>query len=670
MHERRSKSRKHLLLFRFCRIVATVLCFAMFTIAVAASEATDDAGGRIGTWTRPLVMNMSEKNLIKALLSEYDKKSRPVIDDDPADGGTPKIDRPKEKGKNAPTIPIQQVTVEFGLRLVQILDLDEMEQVLTTSMIVLYEWTDYHLRWDPKNESGIEVLHIPTKDIWLPDIALYNYADERLEERREVAAKVHSNGTVEWHPMAIYKSACEIRIEYFPFDVQTCDLKFGPWTYDGWRVNITYYHRTMKSAFDLDEMIPSPEWKILNYSAVYNSVVYPCCPEPFVDITFRIYMKRSTLFYSFILILPCFLLSSLTLVLFWLPPETPAKMVLGMNIFVAFFLLMLLLEKQTPAASDSFPRIGQYYCLNMGIITLSTFLCVIIVNFHFRGDNRQEVPFWLKKLAIHHGARVLCVNLAKPGPPQQQQQQQKQKHQKSESSRRKQQRLDEDYPMQAPAAGLRSPSSTNQQQANNAGSPTTSLASTRRGGCPLLTQPLHFQTFNSQDAHHCHQQQHQEASGPSISGFSGMGGGGGYAEVDEMMLQCLPRQLLRQQQQHQQLLRQQQQQYRQQHRHSRGSSSADLFPVAVLDAITRRRINLLTKDVQDIVKALRYIQRLHDNRERVNKIVQEWRNVGLVLDRLFFLIYFVIIAVSSVGFFSSEDYVDTTILPNTNNSAT
>uniref|UniRef100_A0A1I8J944 Neur_chan_LBD domain-containing protein n=1 Tax=Macrostomum lignano TaxID=282301 RepID=A0A1I8J944_9PLAT len=618
----------------------------MFTIAVAASEAADDAGGRIGTWTRPLVMNMSEKNLIKALLSEYDKKSRPVIDDDPADGGTPKIDRPKEKGKNAPTIPIQQVTVEFGLRLVQILDLDEMEQVLTTSMIVLYEWTDYHLRWDPKNESGIEVLHIPTKDIWLPDIALYNYADERLEERREVAAKVHSNGTVEWHPMAIYKSACEIRIEYFPFDVQTCDLKFGPWTYDGWRVNITYYHRTMKSAFDLDEMIPSPEWKILNYSAVYNSVVYPCCPEPFVDITFRIYMKRSTLFYSFILILPCFLLSSLTLVLFWLPPETPAKMVLGMNIFVAFFLLMLLLEKQTPAASDSFPRIGQYYCLNMGIITLSTFLCVIIVNFHFRGDNRQEVPFWLKKvsafdevsflsernnevnklstrcrfavqrarrlvsstcrawlLAIHHGARVLCVNLAKPGPPQQQQQQQqKQKHQKSESSRRKQQRLDEDYPMQAPAAGLRSPSSTNQQQANNAGSPTTSLASTRRGGCPLLTQPLHFQTFNSQDAHHCHQQQHQEASGPSISGFSGMGGGGGYAE--------------------------------------------------------------------DIVKALRYIQRLHDNRERVNKIVQEWRNVGLVLDRLFFLIYFVIIAVSSVGFFSSEDYVDTTILPNTNNSAT
>ena len=37
-------------------------------------------------------------------------------------------------------------------------------------------------------------------------------------------------------------------------------------------------------------------------------------------------------FYNYILILPCVLLSSLTLVLFWLPPESPAKMVLGTSL--------------------------------------------------------------------------------------------------------------------------------------------------------------------------------------------------------------------------------------------------------------------------------------------------------------------------------------------------
>jgi len=34
-------------------------------------------------------------------------------------------------------------------------------------------------------------------------------------------------------------------------------------------------------------------------------------------------------FYTYILVVPCLLLSFITLVIFWLPPESPAKMILG-----------------------------------------------------------------------------------------------------------------------------------------------------------------------------------------------------------------------------------------------------------------------------------------------------------------------------------------------------
>ena len=48
-------------------------------------------------------------------------------------------------------------------------------------------------------------------------------------------ATLYHQGLVEWKPPAIYHSSCEMDVEYFPFDEQTCVMKFGSWTYDGFQ---------------------------------------------------------------------------------------------------------------------------------------------------------------------------------------------------------------------------------------------------------------------------------------------------------------------------------------------------------------------------------------------------------------------------------------------------
>ena len=74
-------------------------------------------------------------------------------------------------------------------------------------------------------------------------VLIHFSADGNFEVTLATKATLWYNGLVEWKPPAIYKSSCEIDVEYFPFDEQTCVMKFGSWTYDGFQVgDMKYFH--------------------------------------------------------------------------------------------------------------------------------------------------------------------------------------------------------------------------------------------------------------------------------------------------------------------------------------------------------------------------------------------------------------------------------------------
>ena len=49
---------------------------------------------------------------------------------------------------------------------------------------------------------------------------------------------VNSSGYNKWLSPINFRSHCKMDVKNFPFDQQTCKVKFGSWTYDGTRLDI------------------------------------------------------------------------------------------------------------------------------------------------------------------------------------------------------------------------------------------------------------------------------------------------------------------------------------------------------------------------------------------------------------------------------------------------
>merc|ERR1712158_75186 len=345
--------------------------------------------------------NPDAKRLYDDLLSNYNKLVRPVVNVTDA------------------------VTVKLKLKLSQLIDVNLRNQIMTTNLWVEQFWFDYKMRWDPAEYGGVDMLHVPSGHIWRPDIVLYNNADGNFEVTLSTKATLYNSGRVEWKPPAIYHSSCEMDVEYFPFDEQTCVMKFGSWTYDGYQVDLRHQEEdpdpknpVVDIGVDLSEFYMSVEWDILAVPAIRNVKFYTCCDEPYLDITFNITMRRKTLFYTVNLIIPCMGISFLTVLVFYLPSDSGEKVSLSISILLSLTVFFLLLAEIIPPTSLAVPLLGKYLLFTMILVSLSIMVTVGILNVHFRSPATHNMSPWVRKVFIHILPRLLVMR--RPGNPDKQ----------------------------------------------------------------------------------------------------------------------------------------------------------------------------------------------------------------------------------------------------------
>ncbi|XP_061756041.1 neuronal acetylcholine receptor subunit beta-2-like [Nerophis ophidion] len=288
----------------------------------------------------------------------------------------------------------QQVTIYIQVSLAQLINVNEREQIMTTNCWLTQVWHDYRLMWDPDEYDGIKKIRLPTQHIWLPDIVLYNNADGTYEVSFYSNAVVSNNGEVAWLPPAIYKSACKIEVRDFPFDQQNCTLKFRSWTYDHTEIDLIL----LSDFASRDDFKPSGEWDIVSLPGRKN--VDPDDVR-YLDITYDFVIKRKPLFYTINLIIPCILITSLAILVFYLPSDCGEKMTLCISVLLALTVFLLLISKIVPPTSLAVPLIGKYLMFSMVLVTFSIVTSVCVLNVHHRSPSTHTMPPWVKRVFMY-----------------------------------------------------------------------------------------------------------------------------------------------------------------------------------------------------------------------------------------------------------------------------
>ncbi|KAI8508271.1 acetylcholine-gated cation-selective channel [Branchiostoma belcheri] len=274
--------------------------------------------------------------------------------------------------------PDDILMVEIGVTLTHIIDMNEKHQTLTANIWMTMAWNDSHLTWEPEEFGGFKALTLPAAEIWKPDIVLYQNVDPYFNgwSTDDTYIKVYSTGYVLWEMPTVTMSSCHLDVSSFPFDTQTCVLKFGPWIHSGNELDM----RSMADEGSLESFIVHPEWEVGSFKAKRHMIWYGedfNIGTPYADVTFRLVLKRKSTFYVFNLLLPCLLLTFVMTATFFLPSNCGEKLSFGVSLLLSMVVFQLVLTDVLPE-SDNLPWIGRFVIITMILMAVSLGMSVFV----------------------------------------------------------------------------------------------------------------------------------------------------------------------------------------------------------------------------------------------------------------------------------------------------
>ncbi|KAI2527450.1 cholinergic receptor nicotinic gamma subunit [Homo sapiens] len=262
------------------------------------------------------------------------------------------------------------VNVSLKLTLTNLISLNEREEALTTNVWIEMQWCDYRLRWDPRDYEGLWVLRVPSTMVWRPDIVLENKSQTYSTNEIDLQLSQEDGQTIEW-----------IFIDPEAF------TENGEWAIQ---------HRPAKML--LDPAAPAQE-------AGHQKVV------------FYLLIQRKPLFYVINIIAPCVLISSVAILIHFLPAKAGGqKCTVAINVLLAQTVFLFLVAKKVPETSQAVPLISKYLTFLLVVTILIVVNAVVVLNVSLRSPHTHSMARGVRKVFLRLLPQLLRMHVRPLAP--------------------------------------------------------------------------------------------------------------------------------------------------------------------------------------------------------------------------------------------------------------
>ncbi|KAK3769679.1 hypothetical protein RRG08_004931 [Elysia crispata] len=300
-------------------------------------------------------------DLMRNLFNGYDKNIRPLLNQNDT----------------------LNILVDIKLRAVE--NVNEKDQIITLSVVLVLFWVDEMLAWDPRDYGNLTVINPGTDMLWLPPLNLWGQISENqllVDTSFVVPLHVSHTGLVSWYTRVRFVQMCKMDMTYFPNDEHRCLFEIYIHTY--------YVHQVKMQ-------LTSPTISDKNY---IENIEYECIPSlmqsqeygydsnGFQVLLIPLTIRRYPHYFVVNLLFPTLALSFLNILVFVLPADSGEKVGYSITVLLSVMLIMGVTTDNMPASSQ-LPLITQFLAILIAISVLSVVATVMSLVIHHRDETEQ-----------------------------------------------------------------------------------------------------------------------------------------------------------------------------------------------------------------------------------------------------------------------------------------